>query len=308
MFMINLEVRHLKLVTAIADQGSVTGAANHLNLTQSALSHQLRDIEDKLGAALFQRASRKMLLTPAGERLLESARSVLEELGRAEEEIRNRAARTRRLLRISTECYTCYHWLPPSLKVLNGKHPNVQVRILADATRRPVQALLDGKLDLAITSTKVRNRKLIYKPLFRDEVVVIMRPDHPLARRPYLVARDFAGEHLIAYAVPKEELVLYQQVLVPAGVVPREFTQVELTEAIVEMVKAGIGVSTMARWAAAPQLKSGSLKAIRLTRAGFHRTWYAVMLRTKVMPDYIREFVKILSAGPTTLTADSGRG
>jgi LysR family transcriptional regulator for metE and metH len=306
--MTSLEVRHLKLMTAIADQGSVTSAANHLNLTQSALSHQLRDIEDKLGAALFQRVSRRMLLTPAGERLLESARSVLEELRRAEEEIKDRAARTRRLLRISTECYTCYHWLPSMLKLLSGKHPHVQVRILAEATRRPIQALLDGKLDLAITSTRVRNQKLVYKALFQDELVVIMRPDHPLARRPFLVAQDFADQHLIAYAVPKEELTLYQQVLVPAGVVPREFTQVELTEAILEMVKAGMGVSTMARWAAAPHLQSGTLKAIRLTRGGFRRTWCAVMLRTKVMPDYIRDFVKILGAGPTALTADAARG
>src|SRR5262245_24377891 len=193
--MTNLEVRHLKLVAAIADQGSVTSAANHLNLTQSALSHQLRDIEDRLGTPLFQRASKKMLLTPAGELLLESARNVLEELRRTEQEIKGRLAKPHSVLRISTECYTCYHWLAARLKVFNKTYPHVQVRILAEATRRPIQALLDGKLDLAITSSKVRNRRLQYKPLFKDEVVVVMRPDHPLARKPFIVASDFADEH-----------------------------------------------------------------------------------------------------------------
>jgi LysR family transcriptional regulator for metE and metH len=130
-------------------------------------------------------------------------------------------------------------------------------------------------------------------------MVVAMRPDHPLARKRFISAEDFAGEHLIVYNAPKEDLTILQKVLIPAGIVPREFTQIELTEAIVEMVKAGMGVSVVAQWAVAPQVESKALQTVRLTRSGFRRTWYAGMLQ-RVQPDYLRDFVRILSANPTT--------
>src|SRR5947208_5837690 len=116
MFMsMDLEVRHLALVAAVADLGSLTRAGDRLHLTQSALSHQLRGIESRLGAALFLRVGKRLVLTPAGERLLASAREVLDTLDRTEDEIRQMGKDRSGILRITTECYTCYHWLPPLL-------------------------------------------------------------------------------------------------------------------------------------------------------------------------------------------------
>jgi LysR family transcriptional regulator for metE and metH len=293
---LHLEVRHLKLVETVAKEGGLTKAASRLHVTQSALSHQLRDIEDKLGAPLFLRLNKKMLLTQAGERLLSSAPAVLEELKRVEEDIRQIALHREGLLRISTECYTCYHWLPAVLKPFSREFPRVEVRIVAEATRRPVEALLDGRLDLAITSVSARNQKLIFKPLFKDEMVVIVSPDHPLASRPYVNARDFASEHLLVYAVPKEELTIYQKVLVPAGVSPKHISRVELTEAIIEMVKAGLGIGVMARWAVRPHLEARTLRALPLTARGFHRRWSAAMIRHRAMPPYVSSFVELLAS------------
>lgn len=295
---LHLEVRHLKLVETVAKEGGLTKAANRLHVTQSALSHQLRDIEDKLGAPLFLRLNKKMLLTQAGERLLSSAPAVLEELKRAEEDIRQIALHREGMLRISTECYTCYHWLPPVLKPFSREFPRVEVRIVAEATRRPVEALLDGRLDLAITSVPARNQKLMFKPLFKDEMVVIVSPDHPLASRPYVNARDFASEHLLVYALPKEELTIYQKVLVPAGVSPKHVSRVELTEAIIEMVKAGLGIGVMARWAVRPHLEARTLRALPLTARGFHRRWSAAMIRHKATPPYVSSFVELLASNP----------
>lgn len=292
---LRLEVRHLKLIAEVAKEGGITKAAARLHLTQSALSHQLRDIEDKLGAPLFLRLNKKMLLTQAGERLLASAPVVLDELKRAEEDIRQIALHREGILRISTQCYTCYHWLPSVLGPFNQSFPRVEVRIVVEATRRPVEALLDGRLDLAITSTAVRNSKLLLKPLFRDELVVITSPDHRLASQPFASAKDFAPEHLLVYAIPKEDLTIFQKVLVPAGVSPKHTSRVELTEAIIEMVKAGLGIGVMARWAVAPQIKSGALKALPLTKRGFHRQWYAAMLRRKTIPPYLLKFAELIA-------------
>jgi LysR family transcriptional regulator for metE and metH len=298
---LHLEVRHLKLVETVAKEGGLTKAANRLHVTQSALSHQLRDIEDKLGTPLFLRLNKKMLLTQAGERLLSSAPSVLDELKRAEEDIRQIALHREGILRISTECYTCYHWLPPVLKPFSREFPRIEVRIVAEATRRPIDALLDGRLDLAITSAIPRNQKLMFKPLFKDEMVVIVSPDHPLASRAFISAKDFASEHLLVYALPKEDLTIYQKILIPAGVSPKNVSRVELTEAIIEMVKAGLGVGVMARWAVKQHVDAGTLRALSLTARGFHRQWSAAMIRHKATPPYLMKFVELLAANPMTM-------
>ena len=151
----DLDIRHLKLVRAVTSAGSLTGAGTVLNLTQSALSHQLRDIESRLGTPLFLRVGKRMRLTPAGERLLRSADEVLEAIERTEDSIRQLSGADRGVLRLSTECYTCYHWLPPLLKRYRRAHPNVEVRINGDATSDPLPHLLGGGLDVAILSTPV---------------------------------------------------------------------------------------------------------------------------------------------------------
>jgi LysR family transcriptional regulator, regulator for metE and metH len=290
----DLDVRHLKLIVAVTEEKSVTRAGEVLHLTQSALSHQLREIEERLGTPLFLRMNKKMILTPAGERLLHTARHVLEEMKRAEHHISQIAANQLGTLRISTECYTCYHWLPDVMKDFRRKFPGVEVKIQAEATHRPIQALLQGKLDLAIVTEIRRDKQLQYHALFVDEFLAIMSADHPLASRPYLKAKDFADQNLILYVGP-EESTLFQKVLRPAGITPARLSTVPLTEAIIEMVKAGLGVSALARWAVKEQLAAGKIVARPLTRGGLHRQWQAVTLKHAATPAYIEEFIALLS-------------
>jgi LysR family transcriptional regulator for metE and metH len=289
----NLDVRHLKLIVAVTEEKSVTRAGEVLHLTQSALSHQLREIEDKLGTPLFLRMNKKMILTQAGERLLQTARQVLDEMKRAEHQISQMAASREGTLRISTECYTCYHWLPDVMKNFRRKFPGVEVRIDAEATHRPIQALLQGKLDLGIVSEVRHDTRLEYRALFNDEVVAIMSADHPLVSRPYLTARDFADQNLIMYVGP-EESTLFQKVLRPAGITPARVSTVPLTEAIIEMVKAGLGISPLARWAVEEQVAAGKVVARQLKRKGLHRQWQAVTIKQDATPAYIDEFIGLL--------------
>ena len=289
-----LDIRHLKLIVAVTEEKSVTRAGERLSLTQSALSHQLRDIEDRLGTPLFLRMNKRMLPTQAGERLLGVARQVLDELKRVEDDIAQMASHKQGAIRVSTECYTCYHWLPDLLKEFNSKFPGVEVRIILEATRQPIQALLNGKLDIAIVSSAPRDKQLSYQPLFKDEVVAIMKPDHPLAARPYLRARDFSDQHLFLYVDPKDSS-LYRRFLAPAGVTPVKVSQVQLTEAILDMVKAGLGVSMMARWAVKDQVEAGKIVARPLTSKGLYRQWSAAMLKNDYAPPYVNEFIEMLS-------------
>ena len=290
---VRLELRHLRLVQAVAEEGSVTAAGRRLHLTQSALSHQLKDAEERLGAPLFLRLQRRMLPTPAGERLLASARRILADLKRTEDEILGHDGPLG-TLRLSTECYTCYHWLPPVLKRFHRKFARVDVAIDADQTSRVLPALLEGRIDLGICSSEPHDPKLRVQPLFEDEMLVVMAPKHPLAKRPYVRAQDLAGETLLAYSSREDNLVM-QRVLVPEGIEPRRFLQVRLTEVILEMVKAGLGVSALARWAVAPQLASGALAARPLGRRGLRRQWSAVTLRAQEPPGYLKEFIELVA-------------
>jgi LysR family transcriptional regulator for metE and metH len=292
-----LEIRHLKLVAAIAETGSVTKAGNRLHLTQSALSHQLRDAEEQLGAPLFERKSRKMALTAAGERLLLTARSVLTELDRAATDIQKRDADSQGVIRLSTQCYTVYYWLPPRLKLFQKKFPEVEFQLVVEATDNPFEALLEGKLDLAIVCDLIRNRKILYTPLFEDEIFIIVAPEHRLAGKRYVEAGDLAGENLIIYP-PKEECTVLKEFLEPAGITPRRIQEVMLTEAIVEMVRAGLGVASLPRWAAAPQLASGAVIGLPVTAQGFRRTWSAAQLRDQRAPVYLQEFIRLLAERP----------
>lgn len=290
-----LEVRHLNLMVAISEEGTISKAAERLFLTQSALSHQLRDIEEKLETKLFLRLKKRMVLTPPGERLLHAAQKLLTELKTVEEDVRHYSSSNGGgILRLATECYTCYHWLPPLLSAFNEKYRNIKVQIVVEATRKPLQALLDGKIDLAIVSSEISDTRLSALPLFEDECVCIVSPSHPFASRRYLTAEDFSEEHLFTYALPAAENAIFQKLLLPNGVNPKQVTQVMLTEAIIEMVKAGLGIAVLAGWAVKPQVESGTLCAIPLTRNGLFRRWGAIMRKNQNMPEYLSTFTELI--------------
>ena len=300
--MLDLEVRHLRLVVSIAEEGGLTRAASRLHLTQSALSHQLREVEERLGTALYHRMNRKLVMTEAGRQLLTSARAVLDRLKQTEDEIRGMSEGRAGSLRISTQCYTCYHWLPPMLKSFQERFPGVNVQINLEATRRPLDALISGKLDLAIVTGPVQDTRLDAHFLFQDEMVAVMSRDHRLAGRAFLRAEDFPGERLFVYSLPtaeypKDQVYVIQKVLNPAGVVPGQVLEVRLTEAMIEMVAAGMGISVLAGWAAAPYVKSRKLCAVPVTRGGLQREWYAAILQSRPQRLHLLEFIRLMREG-----------
>jgi LysR family transcriptional regulator, regulator for metE and metH len=289
-----LEVRHLKLLVTVAEEGSVTEAGKRLHLTQSALSHQLRDAEQKLGTALFLRLGRKMVLTPAGERLIACARRVLEELSDTEVLIEKLNGGKRGEVRLSTECYTCYHWLPPVLQKFHDKFSQVEVNIVASATSDPAAALLEGKLDVAIMSCVPANKSLRATPMFEDELFLVMSPQHRLAAASQVRPRDLETETILIYP-PREESTLINKLLKPAGVEANRVIEVPLTEAIVELAAGGTGIGFLARWAVAPAVEAGKVAIRPMGGRGFRRQWYAVTMRNQPAPPFLTEFLSLLA-------------
>jgi len=293
---LKLEVRHLRLVLAIAEEKTVTRAGERLHLTQSALSHQLRDIEDRLGLDLFHRTGRRLVLTDAGKRVLEASRGILSDLGELEQELAQFAQSRRGTVRLSTECYTCYHWLPRVLTRFRASHDGIDVRIVPEATRKPIEALRDGILDVAIITGEPTEIGLESTVLFRDELVLVVSPTHRLARRKRIMPADLESEHLILYCSP-EESSFYNEYLAVSGVTPKAISEIQLTEAIVSMVKEGLGVAALARWAVAPEVSEGKVVAIPFS-GSFAREWRAAYRSRGRVPAHVKAFVDALAGDP----------
>jgi LysR family transcriptional regulator for metE and metH len=292
---VDLEIRHLRLIAGIAQAGSMTKAASGLHLTQSALSHQLRDIESRFNTPFFLRVGKRMVLTAAGRRVLDSAVRILEDLQRVEEDVRQLAEQREGVIRVATQCNTGYHWLPPLLAAFRRKHPRVSISILPDSTDRPVEALLDGRLDIAILTSDTSDPRLRLRRLFADEMVALVSRNHALAARTWLSPRDLAAEHLLLYSSSPEESFILQRVLRPAGLAPAQLSFIMLTEAMIEMARAGLGVAVLPRWSAQPAIASRSLIPLSITRRGIRRGWTAATLKAQPMSSWIEDFVELIA-------------
>lgn len=300
-----LTLASLRAMAAVAEFGSVRTAARVLTITPPAVSYQISQLSAALGTPLFERTRDGMVPTPVGERLARAARTVERELDRVEMDIQSMQAGGEGLLRISSVCFTAYHWLAFVLKRFREEYPDVHVEVDVDASRRPLEAVARGELDVVLTTEPPTGPGVRVTPLFDDEIVAVMPPDHPLASRKYLTPRHFANESVLVFS--EEVSDLFNLVLRPAGVRPRYVAEVRVTEAIVAMVKAGVGISALASWIVKPELESGELVAVRVTRRGIRRSWSGVTRAKGPAPAYIDHFLAILADNLKVPHVNAGR-
>lgn len=290
-----IEIKHLKLIKTIAKTENLTTAAQKLFITQPALSRQLIDIEKRLGVSLFLRTKKRMILTKEGNSLLQTANSVLEELERAELEISKIVKGETGRLRIGVECMFCFEWLPRVMEAFQVRYPKIDLSI--GRTQILQEDLNTSASDLVITALPLESADMDCHPLFEDEVAVVMSPDHPLRAKPYLRPKDFSHIKMISQ-MAKSQDPFYQFVLVKEGIELKAFMWVEQVEAIVELVRAGLGVSFLPKWSVRSLLDSGKLHAKSFTQKGIWATWKAVHLKNDNLPAYQIEFIRLLTDRP----------
>ena len=271
----HIDLRHLEIIDAIAQTGSMTRAADRLNVTQSALSRKLAEVERRLGTELFLRVNRRLVLSPAGERLLPMARKVLAQITEVEEEILKLARNESGSIRVGTECFTCYHWLTPLLHEFHSRFRDVDVEVAPQTTMRINDALLGGEIDFGLVYQTPRDRRLRLSPLFEDELVIAVAANHRLATKRYVEPSDLAAEDVILHAAPQSSR--FAQLLRDAGIQPRKYAQVAVTGIVVDMVKDGWGVAALPRWIIA---NDEAIVPLQFTRDGYQRKWSIAQLRT----------------------------
>lgn len=285
-----LELRHLKTLVALREAGNLLRAAALLNVTQSALSHQIKQLEDHHGTPLFERKSVPVRFTPAGERLLKLADTVLPQIEGTERDLVRLAQGVAGQLRIAVECHTCFDWLMPAMDVFRSRWPEVELDIVSGFQADPVGLLYGHRADIAIVSEIDPDETVDYHPLFRFEIVALLANDHPLAGRDYLVAEDFATDTLITYPVPDDMLDVVRQIMKPAGVQAARRTT-ELTVAMLQLVASKRGIATLPIWAAQNYLKRDYVCAKRISAGGLTGRLYAACLPEVSAKPYLTDFV-----------------
>lgn len=287
-----MEIRHLKLIKTIVEEGSMTKAVDKLCLTQSALSHQLREIEQQIRAKMFDRTNRKLVPTEVGRRVYDTAVKVLHELDKTKNEIDNLVQQEGRKISLSAECYTSYRWLPSIITEFSHVNPEVEVKIDFEATHFPVQRLLERSLDIGFTTNPIPQQEVHYEEIFQDEMLAVVSEHHHWANRPFITAEDFAYEKLIIHSKPMETVSVWQFLLKPEEVEPKEVIVLPLTAASIALVKNNQGIMVMADWAIKPYLNwAPNLKAVKITKKGLKRTHYAAVTKDKGNTSAIQQFV-----------------
>lgn len=292
-----IEIRHFQLIRAIAETGSMTKAAQKLFLTQPSLSHQLKEIETRLGARLFLRVNKSLVLTAHGKKILHTGEEILSKVSALEQEIASSESSTRQL-RITTQCYTCYHWLPSLMKKFQSQVPNAEIDIVTEAMSRPIEFLLTGQIDLAVTNALKAANGVKFEKLFDDEQVVLVPSKHPLAKKKFVQPSDFANERYIIYKTEGGDLssdYFARNMLIPRGIQVGKVTKMQLTEARVELVKAGMGLTVLSRWLVRPFVRdSNAIKLLPIGKRGFYRPWYVATLDQKKDDPVVAHFTSFL--------------
>ena len=263
-----LERAHLSIVRAVHVQGTLTAAAEALCLTQSALSHAMKKLEQQVGAPLWQREGRRLRLTQAGRHLLAVAQRVLPQLEQAEERLRQLACGEAGTLRIGMECHPCYRWLLKVVAPYLAAWPGVDVDVKQKFQFGGIGALFDHEIDLLVTPDPLPRPGLRFEPVFDYEQVLVVSRQHPLANVRCVRPQQLAGETLITYPVQRQRLDIYTRFLAPAGVEPLRHKTLEDTGIMLQMVASGRGVTALPRWLAQDYARQLPLTTARLGARG----------------------------------------
>jgi LysR family transcriptional regulator for metE and metH len=287
-----IERTHLTIIQALADNGTLTAAANALFLTQPALSHQMRYLEKKLDVTLWERDGRLLRLTQSGELLLQVARQLLPVFEQTEKTLQAHGEGRAGILRLGVECHPCYEWLKSILADFLIAMPDMDVDIVNKFQFSGLEGLLNHHVDLLVTPDPVKKKGLVYEPLFDYELVLLVANDHPLAQHTFINAEQLADETLMTFPVSHDRLDVFTQFLMPAAINPKT-KAIESRDIMVQMVGLNRGVTVLPSWLAKEYAKTLAVTPVKLSKKGLNKTLYAAMREQDVSIYYMKKFIAL---------------
>ncbi|MBB5575447.1 MULTISPECIES: LysR family transcriptional regulator [Rhizobium] len=290
-----IDRQHLAILREVSRRGSVTAAAEKLNVTQSALSHTVAKFEERHGIKIWMKTGRGLRLTQTGEYLLSVAERVLPQMEHAERVLNDFAVGRRGALRIGMECHPCQRWLSRIAIPYLTRWPDVDFDVRTAFRFDGVEALLGYEIDLLITPDPVEAPDLIFTPVFDYELVLMVHETHPLASQPCVQPQDLIDEELITVPVTLERLDIYTQFLVPAHCRPRQHRTAETIDLMLQLVCAGRGVTVLPDWLLNEDAAGLPIRALRLGSSGIRKSINLGVRRGEETTSYIDGFLKLAS-------------
>lgn len=287
-----LERNHLAILRAVDQQGSLTAAAEFLCVTQPALSHSIKKLEQRLGTALWQKDGRQLRLTQSGLYLLKLAERILPQLELAEEVVSEIASGQRGRLRIGMECHPCYQWLLKVVSPYLAAWPDVDVDVKQRFQFGGIGALYAYEIDLLVTPDPLFRTGLTYEPVFDYEQVLVVADTHPLAKQKMISPEQLISEVLITYPVEPQRLDIFSQFLLPASCSPKKHKTIETTDIMLQMVAAGRGVAALPRWLVAEYQSRMPITPVRLGK-GMQKQIFLGQRSTDLQTDYLASFIEL---------------
>lgn len=288
-----LEIRHLYMLTALRGQGSLAAAADELHVTASAVSHQLKEIENYYGVTLVNRRSRPLSFTPAGKEILQLADNILPQVIRTNTNIKRLAAGQTGQLRLASECHSCFDWLMPILNRYRKEWQDVDLDFATGFEPEPHQSLLDETIDVLITASPLPLTGICYLPLFKYESRLVLSPTHPLAEKLKIEPKDLAKQTLIAYPVEAKRLDIIAHFLTPAKIEPAKIRTTELTAMLIQLVASERGVASLPDWVVTEYEKKGWVVS-RPLGEGVYCQLYAGIRQDSADVAFIQGFLELL--------------
>lgn len=286
-----MEIKYFRLIKTIAEEGNIANSSERLFLTQSALSHQLKDLEEQLGFKVFHRTRNRWELTEEGAELYRLGKDVLESIEKGFENIKQIRTGSVGSIKISTECYSFYQGLPRFIQKMGLLYPEINVDLILEATHQPISKLLSNEIDIAIVTSAPENSLLSSIEIFEDEIFAVMHRENPLNLAEFIDPDSFSEVHLIIHSFPLETVSVYEHFLKPNNITPIKISAVPLTEVAMEMVGANLGVMCMPKWALKSFKISEDLAFKRIGKNGLKRSHYLVIRQADATKKYINDFI-----------------
>ncbi len=286
-----MEIKYFRLIKTIAEEGSIANSAEKLFLTQSALSHQLRELEERLGFKVFLRTRNKWELTDEGVELYKLGSTILESIEKGFQNIEQLRTGSVGTIKVSTECYSFYQGLSAFIQKMGLLYPGINVDLILEATHQPIPKILSNEIDIAIITSKPENETLSSIEIYEDEIFAIMHKENMLNKAEFLNANDFSDTHLVIHSFPLETVSVYDQFLKPNKITPYKISAIPLTEVALEMIDANMGIMCMPKWALKSFRLSDDLIFKRIGRNGLKRTHHLVFRKSDKAKKYINDFI-----------------
>ncbi|RMV62207.1 LysR family transcriptional regulator [Pseudomonas coronafaciens] len=299
-----IDIRHLKTIQAMRDTSSLVETAERLNLTQSAISHQLKELEERMGMTLFTRKSKPMRFTSAGLRLLRLADEVLPLLREAERDFSRLAGGSAGRLHLAIECHSCFQWLMPAIDAFRTSWPEVEMDLASGFSFAPLPALARGDLDLVVTSDPINLNGITYVPLFTYEALLAVDNHHPLVEKSLIEPKDLQPLTLITYPIERDRLDIFTRFPDPADIEPLNVRTSEMTVMMMQLVASGRGVCCLPNWALHEYTSRGYVTARRLGNRGLFPTLFAAVRSDMLATPYMSDF--LLTAKDTSFSTLAG--